>query len=221
MLRLSLDGATPFLSVALADDHQILASTGAELARGSENFLPAAVTFCLERSGRRLDEVEEFICTLGPGSFTGVRVTLATALGLAAGRGRPLVGLDTLRAMALACSQGVGHVAPVLVAKRDEIYSAMYRKNPRGLTEMLEPRAESPAAFAARVQDIRPAHAVIGTAAELFTPRELPGADFHAMPFLAPTLLGRAARALLTPVDPLAPAPVYLRDAATTPAPAR
>jgi tRNA threonylcarbamoyladenosine biosynthesis protein TsaB len=218
MLRLALDGATEFLSIALADGEGILAVESACLPRGAENFFATGVAQCLQRGGRRLCDVEEFICTTGPGSFTGVRVTMATALGLSLGCGRPLYGLDTLRALALAAPDGAETVAAVLHAKRNEIYGAVYEKTPDGLRERLPARAEAPAEFIARLGEARPVF--IGTAEELFAPGLLPDAMIIPMPFLAATLLGGKARPLLALVDPARPIIGYLRDAATTPQPA-
>ncbi len=219
MLRLALDGATEFLSIALADGDEILAVESARLPRGAENFFAAGVAACLSRGGRQLAEVEEFLCTTGPGSFTGVRVTMATALGLALGCGRPLQGIDTLRALVLAVPDGTASVAPVLHAKRNEIYGAAYEKQPDGLRELLPPRAETPAEFSARLGALRPV--CIGTAEELFSSGLMSGAALLPMPFLAPVLLRATARPLLRRIDPERPLPGYLRDAAAIPPPPR
>ena len=176
------------------------------------------IVFCLKAAGRQRGEIGAVMVTTGPGSFTGVRVGMAVALGFAEGLGAPVFGLDTLRALALACPQGVGRIAPVIDAKRGEIYAALYRKSPRGLGEMIAPGAYAPKIFANLVSDLQPVSAACGTGLAQLTPAEIPGAEFHAMPYLAPTLLGKSAAPYLTALDPAAPQLNYLRGADAIPA---
>lgn len=218
MLRIAFDSATEFLSVAVAEEHDLLACAQSRRARGAENFLADGITFCLRAAGREREDIGAVIVTTGPGSFTGVRVGMAVALGFAEGLGVSAFGLDTLRALALACPQGVGRVAPVIDAKRGEIYAALYRKSPRGLGEMIPPGAYAPKVFAGLVSDLQPVSAACGTGLAQLTPSEIPGAEFHAMPFLAPTLLGKFAAPLLSGLDPAAPQLNYLRGADAIPA---
>ncbi len=221
MLRLALDGATEFLSVALADGENLLASATARRARGAEEFLADAAGFLLRQAGAGPGELGEIVVTTGPGSFTGVRVTMAAALGLAQGRALPLKGLDTLRAVALACPAGGGRIAAVLDARRHEVYGAILRKSPRLLEAEHEAAAESPDAFANKFDARRPVTALCGTGAHFFTPSHFPGADHYPMPFLAPALLSKKAAPRLKPLDPFAPRPDYLRaaDAVARPGP--
>lgn len=217
MLRIAFDSATELLSVALAQEHDLIACAQSRRARGAENFLAGGIAFCLRAAGRERGDIGAVIVTTGPGSFTGVRVGMAVALGFAEGLGVPAFGLDTLRALALACSQGVGRVAPVLDARRGEIYAALYRKSPRGLSEMIPPGAYAPKDFANLVNDRQPVSAACGTGIGQLTPSEIPGAEFHPMPFLAPILIGRAAAPFLAALDPRAPVLNYLRGADAVP----
>jgi len=213
MLRLALDSATEFLSVALADGETLLAQATARRPRGAEGFLPEGIEFVLRSAGRDRNELAGVIVTTGPGSFTGVRVGMGVALGFAEGLGVPLHGLDTLRALALACPRGGGTLAVALDAKRDELYGAIFRKSPRLLEEVEPARAQSPAAFAARFVERRPVTALCGTANHLYTPADFPGADRVAMPWLAPALLGPAAAPHLRTLDAAALSVDYLRGA--------
>jgi tRNA threonylcarbamoyladenosine biosynthesis protein TsaB len=84
-----------------------------------------AVDTALERAGARLDSVERIALSIGPGSFTGLRVGLATALGLCFGTERRVVPVPTLAALS---RNAVGHerVAPLLDARRGQIYAGLY-----------------------------------------------------------------------------------------------
>ncbi len=89
----------------------------------------ASLLVCLDRLlarvGRRHAEIERIALAIGPGSFTGLRIGLATALGLAFGTDRQLVPVPTLAALALQ-AEGAGRVAPLLDARRGEVYAGLY-----------------------------------------------------------------------------------------------
>ena len=78
-----------------------------------------------------LAEVERIALAIGPGSFTGLRIGLATALGLAFGTDRQLVPVPTLAALATAGRVARGAVAPILDARRGEVYAGLYRRGRR------------------------------------------------------------------------------------------
>jgi tRNA threonylcarbamoyladenosine biosynthesis protein TsaB len=91
------------------------------------------VDAALAAAGCRLDDVEAFAVSIGPGAFTGLRIGLATVKGLAFGSERPAVAVSSLAALALAASRAdprpgrEGEVwVPVLDARRGEVYAAAY-----------------------------------------------------------------------------------------------
>jgi tRNA threonylcarbamoyladenosine biosynthesis protein TsaB len=89
----------------------------------------ASLLVCLDgllaRVGRRLDEVDRIALAIGPGSFTGLRIGLASALGLAFGTRRTLVPVPTLAALAFQ-AETPGLCAPLLDARRGEVYAGLY-----------------------------------------------------------------------------------------------
>jgi tRNA threonylcarbamoyladenosine biosynthesis protein TsaB len=89
----------------------------------------ASLLVCLDgllaRVGRKLGEVERIALAIGPGSFTGLRIGLATALGLAFDTRRTLVPVPTLAALALQ-AESAGWVAPLVDARRGEVYAGLY-----------------------------------------------------------------------------------------------
>ena len=93
------------------------------------------------------DAIDLIACDLGPGSYTGLRVGLAAAKGLALALGRPIVGVASLDAMAEAARDRARVLCPAIDAKWEQIYGAVYEDG-RRTTEYL---AEKPDAFAARV----------------------------------------------------------------------
>jgi tRNA threonylcarbamoyladenosine biosynthesis protein TsaB len=101
-----------------------------------ERLLPASVTpseglvqaiaETLDAAQIRGPQLQAIVVGLGPGSFTGLRVGLATAKGLSLGAKVPLVGVSSFATWALSCS-AVSYVAPLLDARCDEVFSALYR----------------------------------------------------------------------------------------------
>ena len=134
MLVLAFDTATLFGSVALVGPGGVIVemSIHSETTH-SERLLPA-IHAVLEAADLRIGDVEGFATGLGPGSFTGLRIALATAKGLVIGTGRPLVGVPTLDALA-ANMTPAPLLCPMLDACKGEVYASIYRSAPDGTIE--------------------------------------------------------------------------------------
>jgi tRNA threonylcarbamoyladenosine biosynthesis protein TsaB len=199
--------------VALVHDGRLLGEVRLDTADvASRRLLPSAV-FLLESSGVTLAQLDGLAVSVGPGSFTGLRVGLGTVQGLAFGSGRPCVGVSSLAALG---SVGAGQgrpVAALMDAARGEIYCALY--DPEG-RELLAPRRDSPEAFFDEV----PADALfVGDGAERHAARieeRFPAGCRRARPcFLAASVARLGAELLArgaggTPDDLR---PLYLREA--------
>jgi tRNA threonylcarbamoyladenosine biosynthesis protein TsaB len=128
MRVLTIDTSTRIGTVSAVDGEQVLcALESTEQTRHAERLLDL-VKDVLEAAAWTLRDVELLACGMGPGSFTGVRVAMATAKGLCAAASLPLVGVVTLAAMAHAArtSAGPGPMAPLLDAKKGEVFAAAY-----------------------------------------------------------------------------------------------
>ncbi len=107
----ALDSASGDLSVAVAgDDGRLLADDGWTADRQGHQLLPRLLAL-LEREGRRLEELTAVAVGTGPGSFTGLRVGMSVAKGLAYGLRRPIVGVPSLRAWLVAVPDAAAAVA--------------------------------------------------------------------------------------------------------------
>jgi tRNA threonylcarbamoyladenosine biosynthesis protein TsaB len=123
-LLLSIESATRVMSVAVLDGETLLAEiTTFDERVHSERLLPA-VDQLLRVADLSLDEIEVFAVSVGPGSFTGLRIGLATVKGLALGSDRLVAAVPTLAALTVAAAGAVGPVAALLDARRDEVYAA-------------------------------------------------------------------------------------------------
>ena len=127
-LVLALDNSLDFLNVALGEGSGLVEERHARADRHPSEVLPLKVTHLLGDHGYVLRDLSLLLVTLGPGSFTGVRVGLAFSKGLAQGLGIPLVGVSTLDVLAFPFAFLEGHyLCPLIDAKKGEVFLALYR----------------------------------------------------------------------------------------------
>ena len=127
MKILAVETATAWQSVALLDDDHVLATHDQEAGGAHGSLLLPAIDQLLTKSKVRLSELDGLCCSAGPGSFTGIRVGLATCLGLRAASGVPLALVPTLEAMVRSVQGESRPLCPVLESRRDEVYWALFR----------------------------------------------------------------------------------------------
>jgi tRNA threonylcarbamoyladenosine biosynthesis protein TsaB len=121
---------------------------------GHGGRLPAALTDLLVGEGLGLSDVEGYAIGLGPGSFTGLRIGLATWKGLAYASRRPIAGVSSLAAMALAAAPDAREgtlLVPLLDARKGELYAGFYRIEGATVTAAAPEAVLPPAALPARV----------------------------------------------------------------------
>ncbi|HEY1909167.1 MAG TPA: tRNA (adenosine(37)-N6)-threonylcarbamoyltransferase complex dimerization subunit type 1 TsaB, partial [Myxococcaceae bacterium] len=161
---LALDSSTLTLSLAVGrpgEAEPVAAERLGPPAKTSD-LLPGALTDLLCRAGLTLADVRGFAVGLGPGSFTGLRIGLATVKGLAYARRLGVVGASSLAALAL---EGPAEVtmAVVAVARRGELYVGRYRRHGAGV-ESLAPEEAWTEADLARWLGSEPEARVLGPA---------------------------------------------------------
>lgn len=135
-LILAVDTATSCTSVALTagDAHggELLASLTLNSKVTHSRRLLSALDWLLMESDVSLTDVDGLAVGLGPGSFTGLRIAMATVKGLAVAAGKPLLGVPTLDALAFRCG-GERPVCAVLDARKKEVYTAWYSLDEQGV----------------------------------------------------------------------------------------
>jgi tRNA threonylcarbamoyladenosine biosynthesis protein TsaB len=139
---LAIDTSTELCTVAVLADGDLRAELDARVRAKHGEILFRLVDEALELAALDKHELDLLAVGLGPGSFTGTRVGVATAKGLAVALGRPLVGVVTLRAIAAAAPAPL--VAPAVDAHKGEVYVALYAHGPDGLRERLAPTHAPP-----------------------------------------------------------------------------
>lgn len=150
---LGIDTATAIASVALVEDGKLVLEEARSapqqhgpVGRGNhaEILLPL-IHAVLNRVGVPLCEISAFAVSIGPGSFTGLRIGLSTVKGLAYGWDIPVVGVPTLLAIAARVTGWDGLVCPFLDARKKEVYAALFRKKGGTLERLTEDVVSSPA----------------------------------------------------------------------------
>jgi tRNA threonylcarbamoyladenosine biosynthesis protein TsaB len=147
---LALHTTEPVGSVAAARGGRIV-STAFRAQGQHAPVLLASVLDLLRGAGVELAAVRGIAVTVGPGSFTGIRVGLATAQGLAAARGLPVYACDSLQARAATQRGGAGPHAVVLDARRGQVYAALYDVAAPVPAVLVPPFAAAPEVAAARL----------------------------------------------------------------------
>ncbi len=127
MLALAFDTATDACTVAIGTEDKLYGEFTMYAPRAHMERLIPMVDYLLKQSDFSIGDIRGLTVGLGPGSFTGVRIGVATAKILAQALNLPLVGISTLDCLAYPFTFGEELVCVVLDAKRGEVYSAIYR----------------------------------------------------------------------------------------------
>jgi len=227
MRVLALDTTTRAGSVALVDGDRVIGERGGDAARTHAERLPAEIVALVDACGLALADIDLYAVASGPGSFTGLRIGIATMQGLALVGGRRMTGVPALEALGQLASREARagtYVAAWMDAHRRDVFAALYRVEssplfePGRLCDIEGPTVGDPATIISRWRreagDARVD--VMGDGALLFADvitREAPGWRVVAPPLLAGAIgriaLERARRG--DTVDPAGLHPLYIR----------
>jgi len=94
----------------------------------SQTAMPM-VEALLRQTGASLRDIDIYAVSTGPGSFTGLRIGIASVKGMACAAGKPCAGVSTLEVLALGTAFFNGYIAPVMDARRDQVYTALFRQD--------------------------------------------------------------------------------------------
>lgn len=136
---LGIDTSTDRALICLSENGKFLAQLENESQRDHASWLQTAVNELLKKNGKTLQQLNAVAVTLGPGSYTGLRVGLSAAKGYCYALNIPLIGLNTLEVMAHAVKDSaVDWICPMIDARRMEVFMAIYD---RELNEQVKPQA--------------------------------------------------------------------------------
>lgn len=140
MKILAIDSTSRYSSVALLEEDKLLGHTFLDSGNThSETLLPTIIDL-LQFNHLHSDDIDLFATSAGPGSFTGVRIGVSILKGLASGKGTPCIGVSTLEALAENLPYTDGILCPVMDARRNQVYNALFRRTESGLERLCEDR---------------------------------------------------------------------------------
>lgn len=202
---LALDTCLAACSVAVLDGDVVRAARSEPMTRGHQERIAVLAREVMAEAGVTFAELTRIAVTVGPGSFTGLRVGLSFAKGLATALAIPCVGVNTLEALA-ASANATGLVAGVLDAKMGQVYLQVFE----GGKALMAPDALEVGVAAARLAELwsgGPA-TLVGSGAPLVA-EVLPDATVLTLAYPDPVAVARLAAA--RPAPGHSPRPLYLR----------
>jgi tRNA threonylcarbamoyladenosine biosynthesis protein TsaB len=138
MKILALESSSKAASVAVTDDRVLLVQYFQQTGLTHSRTLLKMAEELLINAGIKLSEIDAIAVASGPGSFTGIRIGVAAAIGLAWGADLPVCGVSTLEAMAYHAEEPGAVICPVMDAQRSQVYTATFI-NEYGIAERLAP----------------------------------------------------------------------------------
>ena len=139
MLILAIDTATKIGSVALYEDKTgIIGQINLYVKVNHSNVIMKAVDSLFDLSGYTIKDVDKIAVTTGPGSFTGIRIGVAIAKGLAYSLKKPIIGINELDVLAETGEEREGLIVPLIDARKERVYYSQYKYENRKLVRKEE-----------------------------------------------------------------------------------
>ncbi|MCI2035664.1 MAG: tRNA (adenosine(37)-N6)-threonylcarbamoyltransferase complex dimerization subunit type 1 TsaB [Oscillospiraceae bacterium] len=217
MTILAIDSSATAASAALTRDGKVLGEFYCNVGLTHSQTLMPMVRDLLKNTRVGLEKVDLFAVSAGPGSFTGIRIGVASIKGLAFPSGKPCVGVSTLEAIAQNLSHLDCTVCAVMDARCGQVYNAVFRSEGGRLERLTADRAISAEDLAKECKEYAKPLFLVGDGAKLCYNRQgfqTIGAQIPPEPLLYQHAVGVAKTASLgKAVSPAALMPVYLRPA--------
>lgn len=162
---IAIDTATEASSVAIYDNGEIYSHYDISPREHAQRILPL-IERMLAESGLTLNQFDALAFGQGPGSFTGVRIGIGIAQGLALGADLPMIGISTLETMAQGAHRvtGANNVLTAIDARMSEVYWAAYQRNDNAQWQAIQPESVlSPDAVAAQLNTLSGHWHTVGT----------------------------------------------------------
>ena len=129
MNLLAIDTSTKYLSLAVTDGIKVLGRIHRKADMMHSTLLVPMIDKLLKKTRTKLKSIDCFVVSIGPGSFTGLRISVATVKGLAYVTKKPIVTVPTLDVIAENAKGFKGVICPVLDARKNKVYSCIYKSD--------------------------------------------------------------------------------------------
>ena len=167
MRILAFETSAKAASVALLQDGKLLGESYQNTGLTHSQTLMVMAQDMLNQCGLGVNDLDAVAVAAGPGSFTGVRIGVAAAKGLAWGSEKPCYGVSTLESMALTLGAFGGTVCPVMDARRSQVYNALFVAENGALSRLTEDRAIALEELAQELQTAPQPIFLVGDGSEL------------------------------------------------------
>ncbi|CUO50545.1 MULTISPECIES: tRNA (adenosine(37)-N6)-threonylcarbamoyltransferase complex dimerization subunit type 1 TsaB [Clostridium] len=138
MIVLSMDSSSLVTTVALLRDEHVLGEFTINFKREHSVILMEKVEELLKDCEVDINDVDGFVVSKGPGSFTGLRIGMATVKGLSMGSNKPYVSISSLDALAYSLINFDGLICPIMDALRDSVFTCIYKNVDGKLTKVID-----------------------------------------------------------------------------------
>jgi tRNA threonylcarbamoyl adenosine modification protein YeaZ len=138
MRILSIDSATEAATCSVIEDDKLLGEITFNYKKQHSVILMTIIDNLLKNINKTINDIDGFVVSKGPGSFTGLRIGMATIKGLSQGTNKPFVSISSLDALAYNLAYTDGIICPILNALRGNVYTALYSFNNNKLERLTD-----------------------------------------------------------------------------------
>lgn len=167
MKVLAVDSSSVSASVAILDGSKILADFYVNAGLTHSQTLAPMIDLAVKSSGIKISDIDFFASTTGPGSFTGLRIGIATVKGMALGSGKKCMGVSSLLAAAYNCRNFEGIICSCMDARRNEIYGAVFEASGGKIRRITRDMAVSIPDFKSEIEKYEKKVILVGDGAEI------------------------------------------------------
>jgi len=144
MIVLGIDTSTQVNTIALLQDGQLLCETVLNTNKNHSQRLMPMIDVLLKEAELRIESIDGVAVASGPGSFTGLRIGMTTGKALAWSLSKPVVGISSLDGIAFNAQGVAGTICPILNARRNQVYTALYKMDTGELERISDYMAVEP-----------------------------------------------------------------------------
>jgi tRNA threonylcarbamoyladenosine biosynthesis protein TsaB len=137
MIILAIDTSSETVSIALIEDQTIRAEFFLNTGLNHSRILLPTIQHIYNMAALTIDTTDLFACTVGPGSFTGLRIGVGTIKGMALATNKPIIGVSTLEALASNVQGVSANICPIIDARRGQVYAAIYKIGANSILQMV------------------------------------------------------------------------------------
>lgn len=153
MFILGIETSTKTGSVAVVSEDAVIAQYSLNIEVTHSERLMATVDRVLKDTGMAMSHIDGFALAIGPGSFTGLRIGLSTVKGLALATGKPVAAVPTLKALAWNLPYSAYPICPLLDARKNEVYAALYAFDGPALAQVMPERVIALSRLAEQIKE--------------------------------------------------------------------